>query len=359
MTSVAPGLDEQRSAIRPSPANGWAIVLLVVFALINGLALALLVFAGAAVGAGFRILTAIGVAGLVATSLIVAVGLAQDRRWARPAAVGFLWILVISGAVDVVAGLGAGRFTVPLIAIAALLILRSWRGSAVPPDAAMGPLSSLHRSIAAIAVAVFVVVTLVWPAMLTWLAVPGNSPLAVTASAVAVDATLDCRAFSAAAADPAGDASQVPIPATVAWRWSQHEFLPGGTDSLAIRWTMAMPDGSDAGPSSIYLADAPGYHSDGSSSWLNGSPGGPFTTGLSTSFTTLADQLATGHGADATDTGFPVAIDVAEQLLRDDQFSFSLRDSLQPPDHGTLTVEGFYVHQDKWSAGPGTASCSW
>jgi hypothetical protein len=358
MTNVAPSLDEPRHAGRPRSNNGWAIVLLVVFALINGLALPLLIFAGGALGAGFRILTIIEVAGLAAIPLVVVVGLNQDRRWARPAAAGLLWILVISGAVEIVTGLGAARLAFPLIAIAALLILWSWRRSAAA-DVPIRPMSSPQRSIVVLLVASFVVVALVWPGMLSWLATPGNSPLAVAASSVEVNAAIDCRAFIAVAADPAGDTSQVPIPASLAWHWSRHEVLPGGTDSLAIRWTLAMADGSDPEQSSIYLADAPGYHSDGSSSWLDGSPDGPFTSGLSTSATSLAGELTTANGADPNEAGFPVAIDVAQQLLRDDQFSFTLQDSLQRPDHGTLTVEGFYVHQDKWSAGPGTASCSW
>ncbi len=355
MTSAAPGLDEGLTGSKPSSGAGWAIALLSIFALFDGLVLALLIFAGEAVGAAFRVLTALGVGGALAIALAVVIGLAQDRRWGRPAAVGILWILVISGGIDVVAELGAGRLTIPFLAIAALAILASWHRSAVAPGAVTRPMSSRDRWVSAILVGGFVVVVLVWPAMLSWLAIPGNSPLAVTASSVEVDATLDCQAFAGAVGGTAANASQVPIPASLGWRWSQHEYLPGGTDSLAIRWKVALPDGSGPGPLAFYLADAAGYHADGSSTTLDASPDGPFTVGLSTADTSLADRLV---GATLVQ-GFPVSIDVAEQRLRDDRFTFRLRASDDPPVHGTLTVEGFYVHQNKWSAGPAIASCSW
>jgi hypothetical protein len=363
MTDADPDLVETPPEARPGgsvaqPGRGSAIGLLLVVALLDVLGLGLIILADDAVGPGLRILSAIGVAGALGITLFVTAGLSQDRPWARAAAIGVLSILALTGAIDLVSGLGKNRLTIPVLAIVALLVIRLLRRPAgAPLGTATSPTIAMDRRTVGILVGSFAVVALVWSPMVDWLVTSGNSPLAVAADSVDVSVSLDCVALTRAVANGT-DATAVPIPATMSWHWTRHELLAGGTDSLAIRWTLVLPDGNDPGDGAIYLASAPGYHSTGSSSTLDASPGGPFSVGLSTGQTTLADQLLHQEDVGAS-AGFPVAIDVGQQRLQDDRFEFNLQAGGDPPAHGTLTVEGFYVHRNAWSAGPGAASCSW
>jgi hypothetical protein len=200
----------------------------------------------------------------------------------------------------------------------------------------------------------YALVTIGWAPLMA--SVVRGTPLSVPSSAIAVQAALDCRALTAAALSPVPGPGPVSIPASLAWQWSEHEVLPGGTDSLAIRWNLTEADGTDADPGAIWLADAPGYHSSGGSTSLDA--GGQFVVGLSRGSTTLADRLVDPAGSGAG-SGVPVSIDVARQLLRDDRFEFVLGAAGPLPARGSLTVEGYYVHHDAWTANPAAATCSW
>ena len=103
--------------------------------------------------------------------LVLAWGLVSEARWSLPLGVLWLYGLVVIGVIDFVVAFFHGGITVPLGAIAALLILTQ-RPGGLPRQA----LGEGDRRVAATLIAAYVVATL-WPYAVGYLAAPGVSLL--------------------------------------------------------------------------------------------------------------------------------------------------------------------------------------
>jgi hypothetical protein len=251
--------------------------------------------------------------------VVAAVGLRAARRWAHPASVALLAVLVISGAVRFVASLQTG-ITIPIEAIAAALVLR------LPRDPERVRLAARDRWLVGSLAALYLMAS-IWPAVTDAALRPGASPFAVAEDALDLSLALDCG-------EATGDRR---IRATVTWMWRERDLFPGSTDGLVLRWfpTTEIP--------------AP-YYDFGASSWPDAA-----WPGMGSPAATLIEPLLYG-GPVGRSTTF--GIDVAGHGQVDGTVVAILRPSDAQP-HGSLRLDAAYAHLDRWVRASPALSCSW
>ena len=299
------------------------------------------------------VLIVVVVAGLLSGLALVATwaGLARGSAWGRPLAVVELWLIILSGLVSAATDVSAGKMPIPLLAIAAVLALRTRPGPALPK------LSGIARRTLTLGVTASLLAGALGPAA-AYLLKPGNSPLSLPPEDIDLRVAIACTYVSG-----------VPTEArlTASWTWFQHEWLPVGDDALALRWLVTGADGQRL-PYRFSLMDAPGTgYTPGVNPGRAGAAG-PFaldTVGPSGDRVNELVQEAESQGANLE----PVAIDVASQGLRDDAFFIVLaaesaidaggvrRSTL--PDHGTLGFDAAYLHLGRWIVWADARSCTW
>jgi hypothetical protein len=236
----------------PGPvADQWArfdrwssnlFLLLAVLTLVVLLAVLGLGGAASLPGLAIALTIAIGVAG---GALLVGTSLALDRHagWARTAASWMLWILVVTGVLDVLVALTRNTVTIPLAAIAAAVALRR-RPGPLPALEAPGRRTALLVSLA------FLATTLGGEAP-AWLRTAPQSPLAVDQDALQLGIGLVCS----------GDPTATPVRVEIvgSWTWTGRDLVPAGEDGVGIGWTSTGEEDGDA----LFTLDATSATDDG------------------------------------------------------------------------------------------------
>jgi hypothetical protein len=302
--------------------DSWAAWLLLALAVVDGVAALLTV--GELSGNG----SAPWLAALVGGSLAVAAvaswlgwrGLQAPRPWGRTLAVALLVIVAFFGAISAIADLAAGRITIPLAAIAALVVVNQKPGR-------LPLLDGRDRRIVRVVVGSFVVATLA-PYLGSWASTSAASPFVAQEDDLQLSITADCPGGATAFPDE--------IRLTARWAWSETDVLSTGTDGITITWDAPM---SDPVRYEVVPSTDPFV-------WLGG--GDP-------SARLLAPVLDAVGGAQW-------GIDVAGGGQRPGEVSVVLRPvaddpSARPPD-GSLLAQARYAHGDRWVA-IAEASCEW
>jgi len=191
----------------------WGSRLLVALALLTAV-VGLLVVGPFVVSALPPLFLAAAVAFLVsgvALQYVVAVALGRRWAWARLAAVWLLVAIALTGFLGAAADLTASRITIPLAAIAAVLVLLR----------KPGPLPSIggrdRRTGTVIGVAFLV--TALLPGITTFAVTNRASPLAASADDLELELHLDCP--------PRGAGMPDRVEATATWRWVRRAGIRG------------------------------------------------------------------------------------------------------------------------------------
>jgi hypothetical protein len=207
--------------------DSWASVLFLVLAAVT-LVASLLVGSGLASSGASPAFALLLVATGVATACVQWLGwwgLQGPKPWGRPAATWILALTVVAGVFGLVVDLTQSRLSVPIAAIAAVVILARRPGPVVADRAAI-------RRGAIVGVALLLL-TLA-PTGLTWAATSPASPLVASADDLDIAIAIDC-------VGPAGTMPER-VDVTVSWTWDATDAVVAGPDGVGIGWTDD-PDG--------------------------------------------------------------------------------------------------------------------
>ncbi len=297
----------------------WAARLFAVLIFVTGLA-AVVVLANSGDTPPGAILLGLGTWPLGVTVLLAAMwGLGASRPWARPLALGVLWILVFAGVVQFIASLSSG-IKFPLEAIAAAFVLRT------AGDSPRRLLMTARDQRIAVALTGLFLVSTAWPLVSSVALRPGASPFAVGSDALDVTVAIDCS----------GATGEDGIRATITWRWGDRDLFPGSTDGLFVGW------------STIQDLEAP-YYDQEASSWPPG-----VWPGLGSPAAMLIQPMENGWQGQSTTFG----IDVARAGQGDGEVVVVLRPNSEGS-HGSVTVNAAYAHLDRWVRDSDGAGCGW
>lgn len=306
-------------AIYPGRFERWASRLFAVLIVVTGFATVLVVLANSGATPPGALLLALGTWPFGVAVLLAAIwGLGESRPWARPLALGVLWILVVAGVVQFIAKLSTG-IHFPLEAIAAAFVLRT---AGDPPPR---PVMTARDQRVALALTGLFLVSTAWPLVSSAALRPGASPFAVGPEALDISVAVDCR----------GATGEDGIRATIMWAWQERDLFPGSTDGLFVGWV-----------SEEHLL-AP-YHDQEASSGLPG-----VWPGLGSPAAALIQPVQASWQGDSTTFG----IDVARAGQVDGEVVVVLRPSSD--DHGSVTVSAAYAHLDRWVRDSDGVACSW
>lgn len=160
--------------------------------------------------------------------IAVAFGLAAELHWARRAVTPLLVLAVISGVVQVIAGVVRGSLEIPIAGLLALWALRAPAAAALP---------ARGIPLAAWAVVGLAGLLTASPLLRPLILAPGGPlltqasdlELAVSWSPGCVDTTTDTTEV------PTGISPEI-VDVTVDWRWKRAEPLREGMDTLTLEW---------------------------------------------------------------------------------------------------------------------------
>ena len=204
----------------------WSSNLFLLLALVAFVVLVTVVGTGGMADLPGQLVAATVAITVVLLVMLVATSFALDRHraWGRPAARAILWIMVVTGLGGALIDLTQSKFTVPLAAVAALLVLNRWPGPTPPVGAR-------DRRVAGLVAGLFLVSTVSVGAS-GWLASP-QSPLIAGRSSLQLTITTDCPGAGIAASGP-----RAAVVATVRWHWTAHDIVPLAGDGieLALAW---------------------------------------------------------------------------------------------------------------------------
>ena len=295
----------------------WGSRLLVALALLTAV-VGLLVVGPFVVSALPPLFLAAAVAFLVsgvALQYVVAVALGRRWAWARLAAVWLLVAIALTGFLGAAADLTASRITIPLAAIAAVLVLLR----------KPGPLPSIggrdRRTGTVIGVAFLV--TALLPGITTFAVTNRASPLAASADDLELELHLDCP--------PRGAGMPDRVEATATWRWLRRDLFAGKPDTIGIGW-----QGSEGADWSRSLV------TDGAAS--SGETIQPGGSGVSMG---VVDAALGGLSS------WTWAVSPADGRLPDGSATLALDSSTidlaARPTDGIVSVTALYAHGDRWT----------
>lgn len=209
------------------PFDSWASVVCLVLAAVTLIA-SLLVGSALASSGASPVLALLLVATGVATACVQWLGwwgLQGPRPWGRPAATWILAVTAVAGVLGAVADLTQSRLTIPLAAIAAVVVLARRPGP-------IGADRAAARAGAMVGVALLLLSLA--PAGFTWAATSPASPLVASEDDLDLAIAIDC----------AGSPGSMPerVDVTVSWTWDATDAVVAGPDGVGIGWTDD-PDG--------------------------------------------------------------------------------------------------------------------
>jgi hypothetical protein len=266
---------------------------------------------------------------LATTAFLMAYGTRLRLSWALAALVPVLAITIVAGIVDVVVALTQGRLELPLGVLLAWWTLRAKRDS---------PLPSGSWPVPAIALVGLFVVGAIAPWLGPLLTAPGG-PLIVGQADLAPSLTVECGSAASGVPDS--------VAATYRWSWHRTELFPGSTDMVVVGWTGADDANPDPTANALFILGTDDTPSNQAGVWSGG--GSPSQA--------LADTFAARF---ARFGSWSWGIDLATQRMASGEIRVMLRRATAGPvAHGTLTVQGAYIHLGRWINSDAESTCSW
>lgn len=318
-------MDERPTAVADPwrTFDAWAAVLCLVLAAV-ALVASLIAGSGLASSGASPGLAALLVALGVGTALVQWLGwwgLQGPKPWGRSAATWILVVIALAGAVGTVADLAQSRLTIPIAAIAAVVVLGRRPGPVVADRVAA-------RTGAAVGVTLLLLTAA--PAALSWAATSPTSPLVASPDDLDVAIAIDCMGPPGAMPDR--------VDVTVSWAWDSTDAVVAGPDGVGIGWT-------DAADGESWFALESGSGSDEAAIVAGGA-------GLA------------GGVVDATLTplqSWTWAVEAVDGRHRPGEVRVTLAPTVAAaarPEDGRLLVETVYAHLDRWTVEDG-GRCEW